>query len=335
MALSEFDIIQRHFSDIVFPSANTGTLVLGVGDDSAIIQVPETQDLVFSIDTQVEAIHFPVGAAADAIAQRAFRCAISDLAAMGASPLCFTLALTLPSADPAWLESFSRGLKNVAREFSCSLVGGDTTRGPLTITLQMHGTVPRNKALRRDRAKVGDAVLVSGYLGNSAAYVELMREQQLGQKQYAHAEELFRQDYFYPQPRLILGKALLSHAHSAIDISDGLLADLGHICKASKVSADLWVDKLPLMPELLLTFGRDKALQLALAGGDDYQLCFTAPESKCRKIASLCEDMECPVTVIGRIIESADNKPAAVTCYHPDNTVVDTRSFATQGYSHF
>lgn len=335
MALSEFDIIRRHFSDIVFPAAGAGSVVLGVGDDSAIIQVPEMQELVFSIDTQVEGVHFPSGANAGEVAQRAFRCAISDLAAMGANPLCFTLALTLPTADATWLESFSRGLKNVAQEFSCSLVGGDTTKGPLTITLQMHGTVPRGKALRRDRAKAGDAILVSGYLGNSAAYIELMREHKLGQKNHAHAEELFRQDYFYPQPRLTLGKALLPYAHSAIDISDGLLADLGHICTASKISAELWIAKLPLIPELPLTFGRDKALQLALTGGDDYQLCFTAPESKCRKIASLCEDMECPLTVIGRITDSAGDKGPAVTCYHPDNTVFDTRAFSAQGYSHF
>lgn len=340
MALSEFDIIRRYFSDITFPTAGAGSISLGIGDDSAIIHLPESHELVFSIDTQLEGVHFPVGASADEIAQRAFRCAISDLAAMGATPLCFTLALTLPSADADWLEAFSRGLKNVACEFSCSLVGGDTTRGPLAITLQMQGTVQCGQALRRDRAKVGDVILVSGYLGNSAAYVELMRQNKLGHKEYAHAEELFRQDYFYPRPQIALGKALATafnsaYAHSAIDISDGLLADLGHICRASKVSADIQLDKLPLLPELALSFGIDKALQLALTGGDDYQLCFTAPESRCRKIASICEDMECPVTSIGRITDNSDTKQTRVTCYHSDATVFDSSALSAQGYSHF
>jgi thiamine-monophosphate kinase len=340
MALTEFEIIQRYFSDIIFPSTSAGTVSLGVGDDSAILHIPDTHDLVFSIDTQLAGVHFPAEANAEHIAQRAFRCAISDLAAMGANPLCFTLALTLPVADEAWIRAFSLGLKNAACEFSCSLVGGDTTKGPLSITLQMHGTVPHGQALKRSKAKVGDMILVSGYLGNSAAYVQLMHEHKLGNKEFAHAEELFTQDYFYPQPRITLGKALLnafnsSYAHSAIDISDGLLNDLGHICRASHTGANIRIDKLPLMPELTACFGKERALQLALSGGDDYQLCFTAPEAKCRKIASICEDMECPVTIIGHITDPADNMQQPVTCYHPDGTVFDFSSFSTRGYTHF
>lgn len=340
MALTEFDIIRRYFSDITFSSASAGTITLGVGDDSAIIHIPETHDLVFSIDTQLENIHFPAGADAGHIAQRAFRCAISDLAAMGATPLCFTLALTLPAADERWIQSFSAGLKNAACEYACSLVGGDTTQGPLSITLQVQGTVPKGKALKRSNAKAGDMVLVSGYLGNSAAYVQLMHEHKLGQKEFAHAEELFMQDYFYPQAQVVLGRALLNsfnsaHAHSAIDISDGLLNDLGHICHASNVHAEIHMDKLPLSPELTSTFGPGMALQLALTGGDDYQLCFTAPEAKCRKIASICEDMECAVTIIGRITDSADNSKPPVTCYDSTGAVFDISTLAAQGYQHF
>lgn len=337
--MNEFEIIRQYFSDITF-SPSTGAVTLGVGDDAAIIHIPETQELVFSIDTQLEAVHFPASAKAEQIAQRAFRCAISDLAAMGATPLCFTLALTLPAADEAWLKAFSRGLKNVAQEFSCSLVGGDTTRGPLSITLQVQGTVPKGKALKRSHAKPGDIILVSGYLGNSAGYVELMHTSKLGNKSYAHAEELFMQDYFYPQPRIALGKALLNpantaYAHSAIDISDGLLADLGHICRASQVSAEIRIDKLPLMPELVSVFGQKKALQLALTGGDDYQLCFTAPENKVRKIFSLSEDMECPVTVIGQISDSAGDMKQPVTCYYSDGKPFDLAALASSGYTHF
>jgi len=332
MALTEFEIIRRFFSDIL--PDNTASITLSIGDDCAIISIPETQELVFSIDTQLEGVHFPFAANAEQIAQRAFRCAVSDLAAMGATPLCFTLALTLPSADESWLQSFSAGLKNVAKEFSCSLVGGDTTKGPLSITLQVQGTVPKGKALKRSQAKVNDVILVSGYLGNSAAYVELMKEGKLGQKEFVHAQELFIQDYFYPQARVTLGKALLNYAHSAIDISDGLLADLGHICVASKVHAEIQVDQLPLIPELKTIFGKDSALQLALTGGDDYQLCFTAPENKVRKIISLCEDMECPVTVVGRITERVANTEV-ITCYHSDGGLFDASKFSSQGYSHF
>jgi len=339
MALSEFEIIRRFFldikPDITFPSANTGTITLGVGDDGAIIHIPETHELVFSIDTQIEGVHFPAGADAGQIAQRAFRCAISDLAAMGATPLCFTLALTLPSPDENWIQSFATGLKNAAQEFSCSLVGGDTTKGSLSITLQVQGTVLKGKALKRSNAKAGDVILVSGYLGNSSAYVQLMQDHKFGQKKSAHAEELFMQDYYFPQPRIALGKALLDYAHSAIDLSDGLLADLGHICRASKVSAEIQIDKLPLIPELSATFGKDHAWQLALTGGDDYQLCFTAPENKVRKIISISEDMECPVTVIGRITELTANTAPEVTCYHSGDQLFDSSKFLSAGYSHF
>jgi len=337
MALTEFEIIRRFFSDI--QSDHADSITLGIGDDCAIIHIPETQELVLSIDTQLEGVHFPFAANAEQIAQRAFRCAVSDLAAMGATPLCFTLALTLPAADESWLQSFSAGLKKVAKEFSCSLVGGDTTKGPLSITLQVQGTVPKGKALKRSQAKVNDVILVSGYLGNSAAYVELMKEGKLGQKEFVHAQELFMQDFFYPQARVTLGKALLNssgsaYAHSAIDISDGLLADLGHICRASKVHAEIQVDQLPLIPELKTGFGKDNALQLALTGGDDYQLCFTASETKVRKIISLSEDMECPVTVVGRITERVDNTEV-ITCYHSDGRLFDASKFSSQGYSHF
>lgn len=335
MALNEFELIQRYFSDFSVAPAGAGNIVLGVGDDAAIIQVAESHELVFSIDTQLVGVHFPSDADPACIAQRAFRCAISDLAAMGAEPLCFTLALTLPAADETWLASFSRGLKNASDIFRCPLVGGDTTRGPLCITLQVHGTVPAGTALRRNGAKVGDAILVSGLLGSSAAYVELMKQNRLHEKPLAHALELFSQDYFFPQVPIALGKALRSHARSAMDISDGLLADLTHLCRASKINAELQLDKLPLLPELGTIFGMEKARALALSGGDDYQLCFTAPENKVRKILSLGEDMECPVTVIGRMLDTPFHLAHPVTCYTSDGTVFDTTTLNASGYTHF
>lgn len=335
MALNEFELIRRYFSDVSVAPAGAGNIVLGTGDDAAILQVTESHELVFSIDTQLAGVHFPVDADPASIAQRAFRCAISDLAAMGAEPLCFTLALTLPVADETWLTSFSRGLKEAASLFHCPLVGGDTTKGPLCITLQVHGTVPAGTALKRNGAKVGDVILASGSLGSSAAYVDLLKKNRLDEKPLAHALELFSQDYFFPQIPITLGKALRSYARSAIDISDGLLADLTHLCRASKINAELQLDKLPLLPELVAIFGHEQATALALSGGDDYQLCFTAAENKVRKILSLSEDMECPVTVVGRVLDTPFDSAQPVTCYTSDGKIFDITTLRASGYTHF
>lgn len=335
MALNEFELIRRYFSDFSMAPAAAGSIVLGVGDDAAIIHVANGHELVFSIDTQLAGLHFPVNAEPASIAQRAFRCALSDLAAMGAEPLCFTLALTLPEADEIWLASFSQGLREAATVFHCPLIGGDTTKGPLTITLQVHGTVPVGSALKRSGAKVGDIILVSGSLGNSAAYVELMSKNRLDEKPLAHALELFSQDYFFPQIPIMLGNALRNTARSALDISDGLLADLSHLCRSSKINAEIQLDKLPLIPELITTFGYEQATALALSGGDDYQLCFTAPENKVRKILSLSEDMECPVTVIGRMLDTPFNSAHPVTCYTSDGSLFDVNTLNASGYTHF
>ena len=346
--LTEFELIRRYFSDIHFPSASftfnqktwraNEIIALGIGDDAAILNIPDNMSLVFSIDTQLADIHFPAHADPEKIAQRAFRCAVSDLAAMGAQPLCFTLALTLPDANPAWLEAFSRGLKSAAKEFSCSLVGGDTTRGPLCITIQVHGLVEKNSALLRSCAQPEDVIVVSGSLGDSAGYVQLLQDKRLHDKTLAHAIELFEQAYFFPASRITLGRALRNHAQSAIDISDGLLADLGHICECSRVRATLQLDRLPLSPELVTTFGPEQALQLALSGGDDYELCFTIPERKWRKLQILCDDLEVAITAIGHITEH-DANPALtarnrVTCYDQHGKQVDLACIKT-GYSHF
>jgi thiamine-monophosphate kinase len=349
LTLTEFEIIQRYFSDITFPATiytltqqkfRTNELIaLGIGDDAAILHIPDHQELVFSIDTQLADVHFPAQADPEKIAQRAFRCAVSDLAAMGATPLCFTLALTLPKANSEWLNGFSSGLKQAAKEFSCSLVGGDTTQGPLSITILVHGLVDKNTALKRSGAQPDDIIFVSGTLGSSAAYVKLMQEQRLDDKTLAHAIELLEQAYYFPSSRTVLGRALIARAHSAIDISDGLLADLGHICQRSRVCAELQLDKLPMIPELISTFGKQPAQQLALTGGDDYELCFTLPEHKVRKLMSLCEDMEIAVTAIGRIIaHTGDTQLTAherITCYDESGSPLDRSVFTNSGYSHF
>jgi thiamine-monophosphate kinase len=348
-APGEFGIIQRYFADTAFPSTvyslnhealrASELITLGIGDDAAALHIPEHQELLFSIDTQNVGVHFPVDAHPAWIAQRAFRCAVSDLAAMGATPLCFTLALTLPEANAEWLEGFSRGLKQAAREFSCSLVGGDTTRGPLSITLQVHGLANKGTALKRSGAQPDDIIFVSGTLGGGAAYVKLMQEQRLGDKTLSHAIELFEQAYYFPASRIPLGRALPGRAHSAIDISDGLLADLGHICERSGVCAGLDLAKLPIMPELTTTFGEQEACRLALTGGDDYELCFTAPERTVRKLLSASEDMEIAITAIGKIgTHTGDIRISArdrITCYDENGSPLDGSVFTNSGYSHF
>lgn len=338
MPVNEFSLIRRYFSDMVFPHP---AIVLGVGDDAAILQVPLGKELVFSIDTQVAGVHFPVDADAGDIAQRAFRAAISDLAAMGAEPLCFTLALSLPKPDEDWLSGFSEGLRAVARELSCSLVGGDTTSGPLCITLQVQGLCPSGSALKRSTAKPGDHIVVSGYLGNAAAYVQLMESVELTKSgnllkpetfepELAHASELFALAYYRPISRVDLGVALRQQASAAIDLSDGLLADLGHICQASGVSAAIHTNALPCYPELVQIFGQQRAHELALAGGDDYELCFTVAPEQLRNVIKLGEDLECPLTVIGEVMPQATQP---IRLY--DAAGVEQPLPAKQGYQHF
>lgn len=335
---SEFEMIQQYFSNIIFPNS---AVVLGVGDDAAIIRVPDKSDLVFSIDTQHAGVHFPFNddvkvdlEQVSKIAQRALRCAMSDLAAMGAEPLCFTLALSLSSSDAEWLDYFSQGLKQAATEFQCSLLGGDTTKinqGGLSITLQVQGLCPSQQALTRSQAQPGDLVFVSGNLGGAAAYIASLGGGN-DSKLSSHAEELFAADFFYPMSRIELGQALRQRASSAIDISDGLLADLQHVCDASGVSAELQIDEIPCRPELQDVFGRQQALQLALNGGDDYELCFTVPEEKRKEIVKLAEDMECPVTEIGCITNK--KQESTITCYQQDNSVFSLNDI-TMGYQHF
>ena len=331
MAFNEFTLIQHYFSDISFSNPH---ILLGVGDDGASISIPTDHELVFSIDTQLAGVHFPANANSEWVAQRVFRCAVSDLAAMGADPLCFTLALTLPDPNEIWLQAFSTGLKQVATEFQCSLVGGDTTRGPLSITLQVHGTLPKQTSLKRSGAQVGDVILTSGYLGGAAAYVEMINTQQLDKKEHAHMQELFQQDYFFPTSCIALGQALRNIAHCAIDVSDGLLADLQHLCIASEVNAELHLARLPTRLELNF-FGADKAIELAARGGDDYQLCFTVAESATRNLMKTSEALEIPLTMIGKINDTSFDAEQPVTCYDRNGNTVETGFFNKIGYTHF
>jgi thiamine-monophosphate kinase len=270
MPSSEFAIIARYFS-----SLGRGPAVdLSVGDDCALLRLNPQERLATSMDTLVEGVHFPKDAFPEDIGFRAVAVAVSDLAAMGARPIGMTLALTLPEADDFWLHSFSTGIGAAVSAFEIPLVGGDTTRGPLSITVQVMGAVPANGALLRSGALAGDNVYVSGTVGDAAAALAFLQDAWTPEP--AHADYLLSR-FYRPQARLELGLQLLHKASAAIDISDGLVADAQHIADGSGVAIVIEPALLPLSEALLSHPSLDQARLWALTGGDDYELCFTLP----------------------------------------------------------
>lgn len=288
--MGEFELIRHYFYPLAEASKHPDIL-LGPGDDCAIQRFGQNLDLVFSVDTLVEGVHFPKHYSPENLGWRCLATAASDLAAMGADPVCFTLAITLPEADPEWLQEFSSGLAAASRVFGLNLAGGDTTRGPLTLTLQVHGTVPRGGAITRSGAKPGDVICVSGTLGNAAAALDFLNVDLPTPEQ---AELLAH--YHAPQPALALGRALRERASAAVDISDGLAADLSHLLEASGVAGMIDISQLPLSDALKAL--RADSTELGLYGGDDYQLCVTLSEES---LAGLPESVRKQLTVIGRI----------------------------------
>ncbi len=269
--MGEFELIRHYFAAAACARAG-GDVVLGIGDDCALLAVPPGEQLAISTDSLVAGVHFPDPCDPYLLGQRALAVSASDLAGMGATPVGFTLALTLPAVDPDWLAEFARGLDAMAAACELRLIGGDTTRGPLSMTLTVFGRVPAGAALRRSGAQPGDLLCVGGALGDAAGALPLV----LGERvcQGADAVALLRR-YWSPQPQLALGQALRGKASAALDISDGLLADCGHIAAASGVSLQIEQAKLPLSDALLGVAGPEQALRCARSGGDDYLLAFT------------------------------------------------------------
>jgi thiamine-monophosphate kinase len=289
--MGEFELIRQFFQPLA-AAGGSSQLLLGPGDDCAIQRVPPGRDLVFSVDTLVEGVHFPERYSPFNLGWRSLAVAASDLAAMGAAPVCFTLALTLPEANEDWLSDFAEGLAKASATFGIALAGGDTTRGPLTLSLQVHGTVNEGEALRRNGAAPGDLICVSGTLGDAGAALAFLDAPSPSDTEWAVLEQ-----YHFPQPRLTLGQQLVGYASAAIDVSDGLLADLQHILDASNVGAHVQVNKVPTSAALRNLEG-NKAVNLALTAGDDYQLCVTiAPEQWAR----LPGAVQAELTVIGQI----------------------------------
>ncbi len=294
----EFQLIQQFFQREQAEQPAEGVL-LGIGDDCALLQIPDAKQLAVSVDTLVAGVHFPADADAELIAERALRTNLSDLAAMGADPLWFTLALTLPEANEDWLRSFSRGLFACAREYKIALIGGDTTSGPLSITIQVMGAVAPGAVLRRDGANIGDFVLVTHSLGDGAGALALIQNRIVCDDQSAN---YLHERFYRPTPRLQESAFIRELATAALDISDGLVADLQHICDASDVGAVIDVENLPLSPALQALNNQAQALEWALSGGDDYELCFTVAPEKMADVAMLIAQGKLAATVIGEII---------------------------------
>ena len=300
LSLDEFQLIEHYFSKSY--DSDTGT-ILGIGDDCAVLAVPPHSNMAISIDTLVEGVHFPTNANPHDIAQRALCVSVSDLAAMGAKPLWFTLALTLPSLDQEWLAEFSRGLFSMAENIGIRLVGGDTTKGPLTISIQVHGAV-KEKGLSRAGAKAGDYIFVTGPLGDGAAALSVILGQSKIENQ-TDADYLYAR-FYQPCPMIADGLALINVASTAIDISDGLLADLGHICKSSNIGAHINIEKLPLSGAIKRHFDAEQCRQWALSGGDDYQLCFTLPRENEALFLSICEQNKRKYYEVGKVVEGEE-----------------------------
>lgn len=314
--MHEFDLIKHYFTWTPVPSE----VRLSVGDDAAILQIPPHEEFIISVDTLVEGVHFPVATPAHAVGYKALAVNLSDLAAMGAHPRWFTLALTLPAVNQTWLEEFTRGLRELATEHQIFLIGGDTTRGPLSITIQVMGTAPKYQALLRQGAQVGDLILVSGNLGDAAAGLAVIQQR----LNLAHEEATdCIQRLNYPSPRVELGCWLRDYATSCMDVSDGLVADLKHLLKRSQVGAKLYHQNIPLSGALH-KLNLSTALGLALTGGDDYELLFTLPQQHLEQLKQYQLVNQIKLSVIGEITQQIEQ----VSLDYPLVNLPD-------GYNHF
>ena len=299
--LSEFELIRRFFTH------RTPGTALGVGDDAALVRVGAGMDLAVSADMLVEGRHFVEDADPFLLGHKSLAVNLSDMAAMGAKPRWATLALALPRVNERWLGAYSRGFLALARKHRVDLMGGDTTRGPLTIGVQIMGEVPRGQALRRDGAKAGDDIWVSGRLGCAALALAAIAGKVRAPRRERRALE---QRLNAPTPRVGLGLQLRKIASSAIDVSDGLLADLGHICERSRVDAVLNWESIPATPFVRSQAQQtDVAVSAILAGGDDYELCFTAPPRRRSSVVLAAAAARTEVMLVGRIVRRRKKGP--------------------------
>ncbi|MFB0963157.1 MAG: thiamine-phosphate kinase [Pseudomonas sp.] len=314
--MNEFELIQHFFTRSACAQGGEN-IPLGIGDDCALLQIPTGHYCAVSTDSLVSGVHFPKDSPPFLLGQRVLAVAVSDLAAMGAKPLGFTLAITLEQIDTPWLQAFSEGLSAMAQHCAIALIGGDTTRGPLAMTVTVMGAVPTHHSLLRSGAQVGDLLCVSGPLGAAAAALPFVLGQVAADTVPAEAQQQLLAAYWTPQPQLELGRWLLGKASAALDISDGLLADCGHIAKASKVALQIEQARVPIAAAVLRAVGDADALQCALSGGDDYQLAFTIAASYLEAL----QQRFTAVQVIGRVsagqgVQLLDSAGQSIQCAH-------------------
>ena len=308
--MDEHLLIQKYFSDIGSAFLAEHNVEFPIGDDASFVSTNSNTQQVNSIDTSIEGVHFLATMTAENIAYRSCVVALSDLAACGARPQWYSIALTLPELDEDWLQGYSSGLKKFSEEYRIPLIGGDTTKGPLTISVQVMGEVDKGKTLLRSKAKADQLIFVSGVIGD--AYLGLI------ELQNDPKSENNVNSYLYPKARIDLGLSLIDLATAAIDISDGLIQDLELICNSSGVGAEIYFEKIP-------TSKNDKTLEL-INSGDDYELCFTADEDKLDEIIKLSNTLNIPLTEIGRITSSRE-----LILYDKDQKPMNSAS----GYKHF
>ena len=314
MGAGEFDLIARIRARV----ATRADVVLGIGDDAALLAPPPGRQLVVTADTLNDGVHFPRGTSPADVGWKALAGTLSDLASMGAEPAWCTLSLSLPQSDPAWIEGFLDGFLDLAGQHGIALVGGDTTRGPLSIAVTAMGLVEPGRALRRDGARVGDEVWVTGTLGDAAGGLALLDREPV---------PALRARLDRPTPRVAAGRALAGIATACVDVSDGLLADLGHVCARSHVAAHLDVDALPASAALREAFGEADRIALQASGGDDYELCFTAPADAGGDIDAVSAQLGLRFTRIGRIVAGEG--------VHPVDAKSQPWSSPRRGYDHF
>ncbi len=295
--MNEFDLIKHYFA---IQSPHRKDVAIGIGDDAAIVIPPPGFALAITTDTLVKDKHFPSSTLPFDIGYKSLAVNLSDLAAMGATPAWVTLALTLPQAHEDWIQAFCEGFFTLANRYQVQLIGGDLTRGPLSITVQALGFTPPRQVLLRSQAKPGDLIYVTGTLGDAGLALQHVqsRIQLAAAFQRDILERLHR-----PEPRITTGENLRDVAHAAIDISDGLAADLGHMLEQSQVGAVLYVDRLPLSNALIQSLPHEAAISLALTAGDDYELCFTIPPDKRRELDKRLAKLACRYTCIGEITQ--------------------------------
>jgi len=317
--MPEFDIIRRYFKE---KAKHNASVQVGIGDDAAVLNTKNDEELVVSVDTLIAGVHFPINTSPFDIGYKSLAVNLSDLAAMGATPQWMTLALTLPQVDDAWLKAFSKGLFTIADQYDVALVGGDTTQGPMTISIQIGGSVKKGKALLRTGARQGDCIVVTGTLGDAARGLQLIEQE------HNKISEKFIDRLNRPQPRVAVGQALIGSASACIDISDGLYADLSHITEASGVGAVIELEKIPLSNILQNdNISNDEKYRLALGGGDDYELCFTIEKEKLSEVRAELERLGVSCSVIGEIVQG---KHLRLTSAEGREILPDTL-----GYQHF